>query len=50
VAQAVATVNPDGVDVCSSVESAPGVKDPGRIQQFVVAARNAERIGAARPG
>ena len=50
VTQAIATVEPDGVDVCSSVESAPGVKDPGRIQQFVDAARNAEKIGAARLG
>jgi len=50
VAQAIATVNPDGVDVCSSVESAPGVKDPERVQQFVAAARNAEKIGAARLG
>jgi len=50
VAQAIETVNPDGVDVCSSVETAPGVKDPGRIQQFVAAARNAEKIGAAREG
>ena len=50
VAQAIATVNPDGVDVCSSVESAPGVKDPGRIQQFVAAARNTEKIGVARLG
>jgi len=49
VAQAFATVHPDGVDVCSGVETAPGVKDPGRIQQFVAAARNAERIEAARP-
>src|ERR1700680_2496226 len=50
VAQAIATVHPDGVDVCSSLESAPGVKDLGRIQQFVAAARNAEKIGAAQPG
>lgn len=50
VARAIEMVNPDGVDVCSSVESAPGVKDPERIQQFVAAARKAERIGAARPG
>jgi phosphoribosylanthranilate isomerase len=50
VAQAIATVNPDGVDVCSSVESAPGVKDPARIQQFVAAARNAEKIEVARLG
>jgi phosphoribosylanthranilate isomerase len=48
VAQAIATVNPDGVDVCSSVESAPGVKDLARIRQFVAAARNAEKIGAAQ--
>src|ERR1700681_716468 len=50
VAQAIATVNPDGVDVCSSVESAPGVKDLARIHQFVAAARNAEKIGAAQLG
>jgi len=50
VAQAIATVNPDGVDVCSSLESAPGVKDLERIQQFVAAARNAAKIGAARLG
>ena len=50
VACAIEMVNPDGVDVCSSLESAPGVKDLGRIQQFVAAARNAEKIGAAQPG
>jgi phosphoribosylanthranilate isomerase len=49
VAQAIATVNPDGVDVCSAVESAPGIKDLERVQQFVAAARNAEKIGVARP-
>jgi len=50
VAQAIKTVNPDGVDVCSSVESAPGGKDLGRIRQFVAAARNAEKIRVTRPG
>jgi phosphoribosylanthranilate isomerase len=50
VAKAIATVNPDGVDACSSLESAPGVKDLGRIQQFVAAARHAGKIGAAQPG
>ena len=50
VAKAIATVNPDGVDVCSSLESAPGVKDLGRVQQFVLAARRAGKVGAARPG
>ena len=50
VVRAIATVDPDGVDVCSSVESAPGVKDLRRVCQFVAAARNADKIGAARLG
>jgi phosphoribosylanthranilate isomerase len=50
VMEAIATVNPDGVDVCSSLESAPGIKDLKRVHEFVAAARNAEKIGAARPG
>jgi phosphoribosylanthranilate isomerase len=50
VAEAIATVKPDGVDVCTSLESAPGIKDLKRVQQFVAAARNAEKVGAARPG
>ncbi len=48
VAQAIAAVSPDGVDACSSLERAPGIKDLARIQQFVAAARKAEKIGAAR--
>ena len=39
VAQAITTVNPDGVDVCSSLESALGVKDLGRVHEFVAAVR-----------
>ena len=35
-----------GVDVASGVESAPGVKDPGRIRAFVAEVRKAERHGA----
>jgi phosphoribosylanthranilate isomerase len=50
VAKAITMVNPDGVDVCSSLESAPGVKNLERVQQFVAAARHAEKVGAARPG
>jgi phosphoribosylanthranilate isomerase len=49
VAEAIARVNPDGVDVCSSLESAPGVKNLRRVQQFVSAVRNAQNVGTARP-
>lgn len=41
VAQAVLSLRPAGVDVCSGVERAPGVKDSGKIRHFVRAAREA---------
>lgn len=40
VAHAIQLLRPDVVDVSSGVESAPGVKDPARIQRFVAAARS----------
>jgi phosphoribosylanthranilate isomerase len=43
VGQAIATVAPHAVDVCSGVESAPGVKDHDAIKDFVAAVRTAER-------
>ena len=41
VAAALATTMPDGVDVASGVEAAPGRKDPARVAAFVAAARAA---------
>ena len=41
VADAIRVARPAGVDVSSGVETAPGVKDSGRIREFVAAARSA---------
>jgi phosphoribosylanthranilate isomerase len=41
VAEAIAAVRPDAVDVASGVEDAPGRKDPDRMRRFVSAARAA---------
>jgi phosphoribosylanthranilate isomerase len=42
VAHAIAAVAPHAVDVCSGVESAPGVKDYHAMEKFVAAVRTAE--------
>jgi phosphoribosylanthranilate isomerase len=44
VGQAIATVAPHAVDVCTGVESAPGVKDHRAIEKFIAAARTAEHL------
>jgi phosphoribosylanthranilate isomerase len=41
VAEAVRTVRPLAVDVASGVESAPGVKDPARLEAFIRRAKEA---------
>jgi len=43
VAAAITAVRPVGVDVSSGVETAPGMKDPRLINDFINAARAAER-------
>jgi phosphoribosylanthranilate isomerase len=43
VAEAIATVRPDGVDVASGVETTPGQKDLEKVRRFVAAAREAAR-------
>ncbi len=50
VGHAIAAVAPHAVDVCSSVESAPGAKDYRAIKNFVAAVRMAERpVTASSP-
>jgi phosphoribosylanthranilate isomerase len=50
VAQAIAQVCPFGIDVSSGVESAPGQKDPALIEQFIGAARSAQKQQPAVAG
>lgn len=41
VAEAIAAVDPYGVDVASGVEDAPGVKNPDKVARFLARARSA---------
>ena len=42
VAEAIASVRPFAVDICSSVESAPGKKDVAELARFIQAVRSAD--------
>lgn len=44
VARAIRAAETPGVDVSSGVETAPGVKDPQKIRDFIAAAREAEFV------
>ncbi|HJW38830.1 MAG TPA: phosphoribosylanthranilate isomerase [Candidatus Udaeobacter sp.] len=47
VGRAIKAVTPHAVDVCSGVESAPGVKDHRAMKNFVAAVRRAECVADA---
>ncbi len=50
VAEAIATLQPWGVDVASGVEASPGRKDPGKVRLFVTRARAATSRGETQQG
>jgi phosphoribosylanthranilate isomerase len=41
VAEAIRRIRPYGVDVCSGVEASPGLKDHGKLKEFILAAKGA---------
>ena len=41
VVEAIQRVRPYGVDVCSGVEARPGIKDHGKLKEFICAAKDA---------
>ena len=49
VTQAIAVLQPWGVDVVSGVEAAPGRKDPAKVRAFIVNARAAHDVTSRSP-
>jgi phosphoribosylanthranilate isomerase len=49
VGRAIAAVTPHAVDVCSGVESAPGMKDRRKLEQFISAVRAASPVTNPSP-
>ena len=43
VGEAIRTVRPYAVDVCSGVESSPGKKDPEKLKAFIREVRNVSK-------
>ncbi len=41
VAEAIRLIHPYGVDVCTGVEVKPGIKDHGKLKEFILAAKSA---------
>jgi phosphoribosylanthranilate isomerase len=41
VAEAVRRLRPHAIDVCSSVEARPGIKDHAKLNDFIIAAKSA---------
>jgi len=42
VAEAIRRIHPHGVDVCTGVEARPGIKDHGKLKEFIRAAKDAQ--------
>ena len=42
VVEAIRTVRPDGVDLCSGVEASPGIKDPDKVRLLIKRAKSTQ--------